>query len=208
MESTVNTLLVEAFGSSLSTAPPPVLTGGLTLSRVPQTKAVAELVRACMRCDAPTAWSILTHYPQLLDSPPDELKHLPVAATIAGKADCVRLMALLGFELRWEALHGGTALHHAARYGNVQMVRLLLELGSPVNTRDCTTGCSPLGWAAGGSRYCRPGADEEYCIVIRLLLAAGATRTPSINRWNEPPEALASRRVRALFKTLRFIPTI
>jgi ankyrin repeat protein len=180
---------------------------GEPLLRIAPLKDSQSLIRACMRADASTAWAIVTSHPELLDNPSDELRQLPVAAAAAGKLDSVRLMALLGFELRWEAAEGGTALHHAARYGLAPMVRLLLELGAPVNIRDSHNGSSPLGWAAAGSRLCRPGADEEYCIVIRMLLTAGATRDAAINRWNETPEELASRRVQALFKTLGFIPT-
>jgi ankyrin repeat protein len=187
-------------------AAPTRLSHDLALETVPARKAPQELARACMKADSAAAWALLSAHPRLLDRPTDELRHLPSAAAIAGKLECVRLMALLGFELRWEAGEGGTALHHAARYGMTGMVRLLLELGAPVNARDMATGSSPLAWAAAGSRTCRAGAEEEYCIVIRLLLLAGATREASINRWNETPESLASRRVRDLLKVLGFTP--
>jgi len=197
---------VEVNASLLNSGAPPALTSTFALSNLPLRRAPQEFLRACMRADGPAAWSILATHPDILDNPSDELRHLPVAATIAGKLESVRLMALLGFELRWEAAEGGTPLHHAARYGMTQMVRLLLELGAPVNSRDSNTGSSPLAWAAAGSRSLRAGAEEEYCIVIRLLLAAGATRETSINRWKETPEDQASRHVKALLKSLGFAP--
>lgn len=46
-------------------------------------------------------------------------------------------------------------------------------------------------WAAHGSAHCRE-ADEACVEVVDVLLGAGAARKPSFNRWNEPPENLAS----------------
>ena len=63
--------------------------------------------------------------------------------------------------------------------------------------RDRTYGSSPLAWAAHGSQNCRQ-ADPDYCEIVEMLLAAGADRETSINRWNEPPESMASRAVAAL----------
>jgi hypothetical protein len=43
-------------------------------------------------------------------------------------------------------------------------------------------------------------ADDDYCAVIDLLLAAGAERQASFNRWGEAPESMATRRVAALLR--------
>jgi ankyrin repeat protein len=88
----------------------------------------------------------------------------------------------------------GTLLHWAAWTGNVAAVRALVAVGADVNQRDREFGSSPLGWAAHGSCECR-NADDDYCAVVDLLRAAGATREASINRFNEQPEGMATARV-------------
>jgi hypothetical protein len=70
-------------------------------------------------------------------------------------------------------------------------VRLLLSLGAPVNVRDTQFGSSPLGWALHGSGQHR-GHDATYIAIVDALLAAGAERLPSINRWGEPPEGMGT----------------
>ena len=56
---------------------------------------------------------------------------------------------------------------------------------------------SSLGWAGHGSANCR-SADDDYCAVVNLLCGVGATRDASINRFNEPPEDMATPRVALL----------
>ena len=90
----------------------------------------------------------------------------------------------------------GTLLHWAAWTGNAGAVRALIAVGAKVNARDREFGASPLGWAGHGSSNCR-AADEAYCEVVRLLRGAGATRDASINRWQEPPESMATPNVAA-----------
>jgi ankyrin repeat protein len=89
---------------------------------------------------------------------------------------------------------GGTPLHHAAWHGRVSAVRLLLDLGAPLDVRDTEFGVSALGWAAHGSANCR-SADDDYCQVVDALLAAGASRDAAIDQRGVPPESLASPRV-------------
>ncbi len=90
----------------------------------------------------------------------------------------------------------GTLLHWAAWTGNVAAVETLIALGADVNQRDREFGASPLGWTGHGSCECR-SADDDYCRVVDLLRAAGATREASINRFNEVPEGMATPRVAA-----------
>ena len=93
----------------------------------------------------------------------------------------------------------GTQLHWAAWRGQVGAVRTLIARGAPVNLRDRQFGSSPLGWAGHGSGNCR-AADDEYGEIVALLRAAGATREASINKWQQPPEALSSPRVAERFR--------
>lgn len=55
--------------------------------------------------------------------------------------------------------HGGTALHHAAAYGHVEVIKLLLSLGADIDIQ-APNGSTPLHWAAGN------GQTE----AVRLLL--------------------------------------
>jgi ankyrin repeat protein len=112
-------------------------------------------------------------------------------ATEAGNAKAVRVLVALGLDLGAEGPWGGTALHWAAWRGRVELVRALLAAGARSNVRDRTYGSSPIAWAAHGSAHCRE-ADPDYIAVIDLLLDAKSERAPSYNKWNEPPENLAS----------------
>ncbi|HEX7184223.1 MAG TPA: ankyrin repeat domain-containing protein [Thermoanaerobaculia bacterium] len=160
---------------------------------------VDELLGACLRADAAAARTLLARHPGLPAELTPEDRQALLLAVEEGREASVRLMAELGFGLDWEGPWGGTPLHHAAWRGNVAMVRLLLELGAPVNVRDRQFGSSPLGWAGHGSSHCR-NADDDYLAVVEALLAAGADRETSINRWGEPPESMATRRVSALLR--------
>lgn len=44
--------------------------------------------------------------------------------------------------------HGHTALHAAAVYGNLAMIRLLLSSGARLDLKDKTFDDTPIGWAA------------------------------------------------------------
>jgi len=155
-----------------------------------------ELLGACMRADAETARRLLAQHPELPSQFTDEDRWVFAQAADEGREASVRLMAELGFDLGWEGHGCGTPLHKAAWRGNPSMVKLLLELGAPVNVRDGQYRSSPLGWAAHGSSNCRP-ADDDYLAVVEALLAAGADGETSINRWGEGPESMASPRVAA-----------
>ena len=155
---------------------------------------VDELLGACMWADAGMARRLLAQHPELPSQLTDEDRWVFAQAADEGREASVRLMAELGFDLRWEGHGCGTPLHKAAWRGNPVMVRLLLELGAPVNVRDGQYGSSPLGWAAHGSTHCRQ-ADDEYLAVVEALIVAGADGETSINRWGEGPEGMASRRV-------------
>jgi hypothetical protein len=75
-------------------------------------------------------------------------------AVEANQPEGVRLMAELGFELAEWTRHDGaginlytTPLHNAAWMGNLDMVKLFLELGVDAEIRDPTFDGTPLGWA-------------------------------------------------------------
>ena len=122
-----------------------------------------------------------------------------------GRVEAVRALVALGFDVGLEGPDGGTPLHQAAWWGRVEMTRALLELGAPVNVRDRPYGSTPLAWAAHGSANCRQ-ADDDYIVVVDLLLDAGSEREPSYNHWKEPPENLASDAVAQHLRARGFAP--
>lgn len=166
---------------------------------------VDDLVGACMRADEAAARTIVASNPEILQRFTDEDRGLFAKAAGENRAAALRLMAALGFDLTWEGDDGGTPLHHAAWLGRRDLVALLLGLGAPVNVRDRTYGSSPIAWAAHGSTNCR-GADDDYCAVVELLVAAGSDYATSVNRWGEPPAGMASPRVTAALLARGFGP--
>ena len=138
----------------------------------------------------------------LLQEEPDALVH----AAGKGNAPAIRvLVSTLGYDPARESREEGTPLHWAAWHGQVEAVRALLAAGAPIDVRDRTYGSSPIAWASHGSVNCRP-ADDEYVAIVDLLLAAGAAREPSFNRWNESPENLASEVVADHLRARGFAP--
>jgi len=65
----------------------------------------------------------------------------------------------------------------AAEYGNIEAVRLMLELGCPVNTRAGEHGCTALHTAA------LSGSAE----LVRLLIGAAADLEAQDATWNDTP---------------------
>jgi ankyrin repeat protein len=63
-------------------------------------------------------------------------------------------MAELGFEVSGKTKHDSvgmllatTPLHNAAWVGDLEMVKLLIELGADIDARDQNYNATPLGWA-------------------------------------------------------------
>lgn len=170
----------------------------------PTLTPVDQLLAACVAGRAADARALVGAHPAILASlGPSERDALGLAVG-RGDLDTVRLMTSLGWPLTQEGEWGGTPLHWAAWHGQLEMVRLLLEAGAPVDQRDSRYGSSPIAWCAHGSSFSHRANDEDYPAIIHLLLDAGATRPPSYNRWNEPPERMARPSVVAVFKARGF----
>ena len=92
--------------------------------------------------------------------------------------DAIVLLAELGFDVNalgrsdvpmeqaWE-----TALHEAAAHGDVQMARLLIDLGADPDIRDTRFDSTPLGWA-------RHFGQRETIEFLQPLTRPEAAGTP------------------------------
>jgi ankyrin repeat protein len=161
-----------------------------------------ELMGACRNRDSGRVAEILRRYPGMLANPTPEASELLVSAATVNRTDEVRFLARLGFDLGGIGENGAAALHIAASNGQVEMVQLLLELGTPVNVRDATFGTSPLAWAARASKDF--DKEEACCRIVEALLDAGADRATCVNRWGVAPEETCSPRVAAIFQSRGF----
>jgi ankyrin repeat protein len=129
---------------------------------------------ACISGRRAEATALLEADPKLLE----ELGHhgrieLLHRAVEANRPEGIRLMASLGFELRGTTRHDGvgmnlaaTPLHNAAWAGNLELVKLLVELGADPGARDPSYNATPLGWAAHNQQrhvveYLAPFAGPE-----------------------------------------------
>jgi hypothetical protein len=151
------------------------------------------------------ARALLSVHPGLIANLSDDDAGCLLDAFANNQEAAVRLMVSLGWPLTPESEWGGTALHWAAWQGHVELARLLLTAGAPVNARDSRYGSSPLAWAAHGSLHCDRANDTDYPAMVHLLLDAGATRAESFNQWQESPESMARPSVVAALQARGFI---
>jgi len=161
-----------------------------------------ELMGACRNRDKKKAVEIVRQHPDVLTATSPEAFGLLVNAAAANRTADVRFMATLGFDLGGIGENGATALHVVAWNGQVEMVKLLLELRAPVNVCDATFGTSPLAWAARASK--KSGRDEDYCEIVESLMVAGTDPATYVNRWGVTPDQISSDRVGALLRARGF----
>jgi ankyrin repeat protein len=101
---------------------------------------------ACLTADSDRARSLLAKDPTLLDQLGDQRVEVLNLAAEADKRDAVRLMAELHFDLN--EVKRTAPLHLAAGGGNLDLVKLLIDLGADPLLRDTEFNARPLGWAS------------------------------------------------------------
>ena len=88
---------------------------------------------------------------RLLPSANDGQKRFAfVLSALRGKADALRRMIRDGVDIDAPSadLHShGTPLHHAVSSGSLEAVRVLVDAGAALHTRDSAWSGTPLGWA-------------------------------------------------------------
>jgi hypothetical protein len=130
-----------------------------------------QLVAACMRADRTTVERMLAADPGLVEREAELIAWLrPLdQAAFLDRPDTIVLGASAGFPLQEE---GGGPLHVAALVGNLDMVKLLVQLGADPAAEAHTQGTpgqfapvdpTPLGWA----RYNNQHEVEEFLLSLR-----------------------------------------
>src|SRR5262249_51772021 len=100
-----------------------------------------------------------------------------VLAALNGKADALRRMIGIGVDVNApsEDLYAhGTPLHHAVCSGSPEAVRVLVEAGAALGTKDRAWGATPLGWAehcVGEARG--DDAGKSYPAIAAYLRSKG-----------------------------------
>ena len=97
---------------------------------------------ACISADRDRARALLARDPLLVEKLGERGNALMENAIGADNRDAVRLMAELGFDLN----AGG--MHEAARYGHLDMIKLMIELGVDASHRDTGHGIDAIGFAS------------------------------------------------------------
>ncbi len=102
-----------------------------------------------------------------------------VLAALNGRAGALRRMIALGIDVNRpsrDLYSHGTPLHHAVCSGSLDAVRVLVEAGAGLATRDSAWKGTPLGWA---EHYIEEHARDErgacYAEIAGYLRALGAT---------------------------------
>ncbi len=136
-----------------------------------------QLLVACMMADRPSAESIASEHPNLLDEMDNEDRSL--LAKLCWETNqniaAIRLMLDLGFPVDVpEHNHGYSPLHNAAWCGNAELVELLIERGHPVDVKDPEYNGTPIGWARYSCHEAKRHPEGEFPRVVDLLLQAGA----------------------------------
>jgi ankyrin repeat protein len=140
-----------------------------------------QLGNACTAGDRERALAILAQHPELRDQlGPAVRGELVRRAVEARRPEAVRLMAELGFQL--DQVKRTTPMHDAAWRGDLEMVRLLVELGASTSAHDSEFDATPIGWARHNHQahvvdYLMPFAD-----ILDAVRCGGVERVAELLR--------------------------
>jgi ankyrin repeat protein len=106
-----------------------------------------RFVSACAAGEARETRELVRQHPDILERLGEHGRARIVSLAAEARSEPgLRLAAELGLDL--SPLARTTPMHDAAWAGDVELVRLLLELGADPTVREPTHGGTPLGWAA------------------------------------------------------------
>ena len=128
---------------------------------------------ACIRGDRDRARTLLARDPLLIEKLGERGNALMENAIGADNQDAVRLMAKLGFDLN------ACGMYEAARYGHLDMIKLLVDLGADPSQRDGGHGIDAIGHASHYQQdhvidYLAPFAGIHRAVKSDLLVRVRA----------------------------------
>lgn len=104
-----------------------------------------------------------------------------VLAALNGQADALCRMIDVGIDVNRPSANlysHGTPLHHAVCSGSLDAVRVLVDAGATLNTRDTAWNGTPLGWAEYyHAQHERGERGKQYAEIATYLRAKGAIDT-------------------------------
>lgn len=106
---------------------------------------LTRFIGRCLAGDRAAVNATLTTDPDIVQRARVERGDLVARATELSRPDSVLLLVDLGFDVN--ARHRTTALHEAARRGDLPMVTVLVELGADPTVVDESYDSTPSGWA-------------------------------------------------------------
>jgi len=125
--------------------------------------------------------AIRSESPNVMDTLTEsESRHIAHAAR-NNEAEVVRLMLQCGFAMTATSQHKATPLHWAGFHGNLEMTRLLLTHGPPLDVRDPDHNGTPVGWAIYGSQHGWFAKTGDYAGTVEAMIAAGSPLPASLS---------------------------
>ncbi len=132
-----------------------------------------KLIEACWLGDEAMVHSLRAKLPNPAASFTDSDRRQVAHAARNNETTVVRLMLECGLPVDARGQHQATPLHWAAFHGNVEMARIVLHYGPPLEARDADFNGTPLGWAIHGSEngwHCETG---DFGGTVEALMMAG-----------------------------------
>ncbi|MGH9089227.1 MAG: ankyrin repeat domain-containing protein [Acidimicrobiales bacterium] len=152
---------------------------------------IDRFIGACLRADRSAGEQLLGKRPDLRDQLTDDDRAAVVDAAGSGPPEAVALMLDLGFSPHARNGLGEQPLHTAAYGGNAEVVRLLIDAGAELDSRDANFDGTPLAYATVGSgeQASQPG---NWIETVRLLVDAGASKEGAWISGKPPSEEVSS----------------
>ena len=132
---------------------------------------IDAFLAASLRADRSAVEKQLAADPTLRTQAVARRPHLIVRAAELGRLGAVRLLADLGFDVNY--VKRLTALHQAAFDGNLELVKLLVELGANPTIHDRSYNATPLGWAEHNNQH----AVIDYLASLQPTPASERSQT-------------------------------
>ena len=134
---------------------------------------------SCISGDRDRARALLARDPDLIEQLGERGSALMANAIGSDNRDAVRLMAELGFDVN------ACGMHDAARYGHLEMIKLLVDLGADVSQKDSGHEISALGYASHYQQDHVAGYLAQFAGIHRAVQSDLLNRVRELLR-NDP----------------------